>query len=374
MRKRTASRNANTRPISCVDLFCGAGGLSYGLTKAGIRVAAGVDLDPACDYPYRTNNPGKFLRRDVVALEASELKRFFRRGELRLLAGCAPCQPFSKYSQARPASESADWALLDEFGRLIIDLEPELVTMENVPEIRTDEVFLRFLSVLEGYHVWYDVVDCSKLGMPQSRRRLVLLASKLGPVRLKAPTGRTKQATVKHAIGELRSLEAGGRDPVDRIHVAAGLKPINLARIKQSIPGGTWRDWDDELRARCHTRESGVGYGAVYGRMEWDKPAPTMTTLCYGFGNGRFGHPEQDRAISLREAAILQTFPKNYEFVAECERVHFSTIGRLIGNAVPPRLGEIIGKTFADHVAKHFENVRLASGTRASRTARTTRT
>lgn len=131
------------------------------------------------------------------------------------------------------------------------------------------------------------------------------------------------------------------------------MSELNLKRIRQSRPGGSWEDWDKDLVAECNRRESGKSFGSVYGRMRWDQPAPTMTTLCYGFGNGRFGHPEQDRAISLREAALFQTFPKNYRFVAKGENVKFNVIGRLIGNAVPVRLGEVIAMS----IKKHLEQV-----------------
>ena len=136
----------------------------------------------------------------------------------------------------------------------------------------------------------------------------------------------------------------------DRMHAAASLSEINLARIRLSRPGGSWRDWPDDLVASCHKLPSGKTYPSVYGRMEWDKPSPTLTTLCYGFGNGRFGHPEQDRAISLREAAILQSFPESYRFVPDDSPVQFRIIGRLLGNAVPVNLGRAIGKSIAGHL------------------------
>jgi DNA (cytosine-5)-methyltransferase 1 len=158
---------------------------------------------------------------------------------------------------------------------------------------------------------------------------------------------------VRQAISHLPALEAGASDPKDALHVACSLSDLNLRRIKASKPGGTWRDWDDELIAQCHRKNTGLTYPSVYGRMEWDAPAPTITTQCFGFGNGRFGHPEQHRAISLREAAILQTFPDDYRFLAPHERVSFSRLGRLIGNAVPVRIGEAVAYSLIKHVQRY---------------------
>src|SRR6185437_4792082 len=140
-------------------------------------------------------------------------------------------------------------------------------------------------------------------------------------------------------------------DERDPLHVACRLSELNLLRIKASKPGGTWRDWKPSLRAACHRRQTGDTYPSVYGRMEWDEPAPTITTQCFGYGNGRFGHPQQHRAITLREAAMLQTFPRKYDFVPKGQRVRFSQLGRLIGNAVPVRLGEIIAESFTHHAS-----------------------
>jgi DNA (cytosine-5)-methyltransferase 1 len=222
--------------------------------------------------------------------------------------------------------------------------------MENVVQLVTHDVFDDFLNALAGYHVSWSFVECSVLGVPQSRKRLVLLASKLGADGLEMPTDPGSVRTVRDMISDLPPINAGESYPDDPLHTASSLTPLNMKRILASKPGGTWRDWDPALRASCHRRGSGLSYPSVYGRMEWDKVAPTMTTQCFGFGNGRFGHPEQDRAISLREAAMLQTFPRTYRFVADGDPVHFSRLGRLIGNAVPVRLGEVIAQVLQRHV------------------------
>lgn len=345
--------------ITAVDLFCGVGGLTHGLRRAGIRVAMGVDLDPACRHAFEYNNSARFLEADVAGLSRADLEPAFSDGGVTLLAGCAPCQPFSTYSRGtkrtadgtrRGRGRADDWILVRRFGELIRDVGPDLVTMENVPPLRDQPVFREFVDRLDGYHVDYAVIDGRSIGLPQTRLRLVLVASRLGPITL--PEAAIPAPTVRQTIGSLPPLVAGGADPHDPLHVASRLSPVNLRRIRASTPGGTWRDWPEGLRAKCHIKESGATYPAIYGRMVWDAPSPTITTQCFGFGNGRFGHPDQDRAISLREAAMLQGFPRKYSFLPPGERPSFATLGRLIGNAVPVPLGEYIGRTLVEHVAR----------------------
>jgi DNA (cytosine-5)-methyltransferase 1 len=223
--------------------------------------------------------------------------------------------------------------------------------MENVPQLLDHEVFDDFITALDGFDVWWDIIECAQYRVPQTRKRLVLLASRFGPITLLPPPALIDEPpTVREAISHLAPLGAGDSDPNDPLHSASRLTDINLRRIRASKPGGTWRDWDESLVAQCHRRESGDTYPSVYGRMEWDEPAPTITTQSFGYGNGRFGHPEQDRAISLREAAILQTFPDTYDFLPAGERARFSVLGRLIGNAVPVRIGEVVAESLLNHL------------------------
>ncbi|MYB89164.1 MAG: DNA cytosine methyltransferase [Proteobacteria bacterium] len=339
--------------ISCVDLFCGAGGLTHGFVLEGLPVAAGIDLDPACRFPYETNNLARFVERDISKVTTKELKALFGEADLTILAGCAPCQPFSTYAQRYELDgKDGKWGLLYEFARLAKGAKPDIITMENVPTVVKHEVFHDFVDMLKrfSYKVWFDIVDSTHYGVPQTRSRMVLLASKHGDIEMIAPT-HEKPRTVRQAIGRLRPLHAGESAPRDKLHTTSTLSKKNLQRIRASKPGGTWRDWPDHLVADCHRAESGRTYPAVYGRMEWGKPAPTMTTQCYGFGNGRFGHPEQHRAISLREAAILQSFPRNYAFMPKDSEVSFKVLGRLIGNAVPVDLGRAIARSISKHLA-----------------------
>lgn len=341
-----------SRPsITAVDLFCGVGGLTYGLIRGGIEVKAGYDIDPACKYPFEENNSIVFVEQDVDGLSTADLTPFLEGGEFTLLAGCAPCQPFSTYSRSgRSKKRELDWKLVLKFGRLVEETRPDLITMENVPQLTDHGVFEHFLASLKGYHVRWSIVECSLLGVPQSRRRLVLLASRLGGAGLRIPQASCGIRTVRDTISGLPPIIAGEQHPDDPLHAASSLSPINLQRIRVSRPGGTWREWDPSLQAACHRRETGATYPSVYGRMEWDRIAPTITTQCFGYGNGRFGHPEQDRAISLREAAMLQTFPRTYRFVHANDSIRFNKLGRLIGNAVPVRLGEVIAEVLIRHV------------------------
>ncbi len=338
--------------VKVVDLFCGAGGLAFGLKTAGLTIAAGVDLDPACKHPFEKNCGGHFEKKSVAELTQSDLHGWFTGADVRVLAGCAPCQPFSTYSQARKTPDGR-WDLLRSFLRLAEDVRPEIVTMENVRGLAAKPIWQEFVGGLKavGYHVAWDEVVCTDYGVPQSRKRLVLVASLLGPINVpKAATGELP-ITVRSAIATLPALKAGQAAEGDSLHVACKLSETNLKRIKASKPGGTWRDWPADLRAACHKKETGETYPSVYGRMTWDDPAPTMTTQCFGYGNGRFGHPEQNRAITLREAAILQSFPREYSFLPDGETPTFAKVGMLIGNAVPPKLGEAIGRVVRAHIA-----------------------
>jgi DNA (cytosine-5)-methyltransferase 1 len=340
--------------VCAIDLFCGVGGLSHGLQEAGVSVVAGIDIDPSCRYPFETNIDAAFLGLDIRNVTAAHLDRLWPEGSVRVLAGCAPCQPFSPHRRGKDTSEDDDWSLLREFQRLILQTLPEIVTMENVPRAGSTEIFREFVAAIEaaGYTVSWGSRRGVDYGLPQSRRRLVLLASLLGPIELPAGhlQGRSPR-TVRDAIKDLPAIKSGEADPHDPLHTSRTLSPVNMQRIRASSPGGTWEDWPEELRAPCHRRKSGATFRNVYARMEWDKPAPTITTLAHNFGTGRFGHPEQDRPISLREAALLQGFPRRYAFVRDGERVSFDRIGRLIGNAVPPPLGRAVGVAIVDHVA-----------------------
>lgn len=336
--------------LYAVDLFCGAGGLTRGLLDEGVSVLAGYDLDPACRYPYEHNNGVPFIEQDVSELNPEDVARLFPHNVVRIVAGCAPCQPYSNYSRGSKTVYEDRWYLLGAYSHVVEGLHPEFATIENVVQLRKHPSYTELVRRLRdmGYHWTEYEVECRQYGIPQTRIRLVAFASIFGPVRLAEAD--SLPVTVREAIGGMPVLTAGAVDPQDPLHTASRLSDLNIRRIRASKQGGSWRDWDEHLVANCHKANTGKTYASVYGRMEWDKPAPTITTQFFGFGNGRFGHPEQDRALSLREGAILQTFPKDYEFVEPGQPVMIKTVGRMIGNAVPVRLGRLVGRSIIEHL------------------------
>ena len=339
--------------LNLIDLFCGAGGLAHGFVKEGFKVAAGIDVDPACRHPFECNNDAPFIQRDVASLNPSEVVGLFPKTGWKVLVGCAPCQPFSMYNWK---NSDPKWKLLSNFSSIISYVRPDIVSMENVPNLlnfRGGSLFAGFVRSLReaGYFVSSKVVFAPDYGVPQSRKRLVLLASRHREIELEGPSrDQNRHATVRDAISSMPHIVAGDSDRTDPLHRSMRLLPRNLRRIQQSRPGGTWHDWDADLVADCHKVGTGRGYTSIYGRMCWDKPAPTITTNFYGFGNGRFGHPEQDRALSLREGAILQSFPPEYSFTAPGEAIRFNTLGRLIGNAVPVLLARAVARSVRRHI------------------------
>ncbi|HNW97296.1 MAG TPA: DNA (cytosine-5-)-methyltransferase [Bacteroidales bacterium] len=353
------SKNTNTN-FAVVDLFCGVGGLTQGFVKAKFNVIAGIDFDVSCKYAYEKNNLTPFLHIDLTKYSPYEIAKLFPEGSIKILAGCAPCQAFSTYQQGNKKNDK--WKLLYSFGKIIEAIQPDIVSMENVPNLmkyNNGVVFEDFITVLKAndYFVSYQVVDAKDYGVPQRRKRLILLASKFGKIELIRKTHIGKKVkTVKKAIGHLPKIKAGEFYHKDKLHRARELSDLNLKRIRATSQGGSWKEWDDKLVLDCHKKETGKSYGSVYGRMNWDDVSPTLTTQCTGYGNGRFGHPTQDRAISLREAAILQSFPKKYQFINPKEDFYPSIIEKHIGNAVPPRLGYVIAKSINEHIQQHHEN------------------
>ena len=331
--------------IQAIDLFCGIGGLTHGLRLAGVGVNAGFDNDPTCRHAFEANNDGAaFICKDVREVRFADLEPLYGSAEVTALVGCAPCQPFSAHNR-RKAQSDDDCSLVNEFARLVQEGTPDLVSMENVPGLAKHPAFedlLRTLTDLD-YKIDPTIVSCERFGVPQRRRRVVLLASRRGPVSL--PRRISSPMTVGDCIRGLPAIEAGAVCPNDPAHAALPLSPTNRRRIAQSKPGGSWVDWEDHLVNECHRN---AHYPAPYGRMRWDELAPTITTqFCY-YSTGRFGHPEQDRAISIREGALLQTFPRDYVLVDEKDTATIRELARHIGNAVPVSLGSAIGAAFTE--------------------------
>ncbi len=350
--------------ISAVDMFCGVGGLTYGLQQADINVVAGLDVDETCKYAFEENNDAKFISKDIRKFTSAELLKLYPEKSIKLLVGCAPCQPFSAHTRKNKNRSSDErWSLLDDFGKLIEEVKPELIAFENVPPIIKEDIFTEFCKKLDSLGYYFDpelVVYSPDYGIPQKRRRLVLIASIWDKVELIPKThscspddGLLPFQTVEDAIGDLPKVDDGEVCEQDPLHRSRKLSNKNKQRIISSKPGGTWNDWDEELRLPCHKKTSGESYTTVYGRMTWDDPAPTITTQFNNLGSGRFGHPEQDRALSLREGALLQSFPKEYKFIHPESPITVGRIAAYIGNAVPVQLAKVIGESIQKHVKEN---------------------
>jgi len=340
--------------IYAVDLFCGAGGLTRGLSEGGINVIAGFDSDELCAYPYETNTPSRFIKADVAELSGRQVARMFPPSGIKLLAGCAPCQPYSPLGRSKLATRRPETALLWHFARIIREVRPHLVMMENVINMKSRAEYLQFKTSLQElrYGISVHEINSHKYGVPQLRKRLVVLASIFGPVELIPPKeekdGRPfVEDSIKTGLEALSAGEVSRRDP---LHRAKGLTPKNIKRIRASRQGGTWHDWPRALQLECHKKKTGNRYVGVYGRMSWSSPAPTITTEFSNLGSGRFGHPEQDRAITPREAALLQSFSTDYDFLQPGIPFSHERVGRWIGNAVPVKVAWALAKSFRRHL------------------------
>lgn len=352
--------------MEAIDFFCGAGGLTRGLRDAGFEVIAGFDKDAACEKTYVANNSeSRFFNEDIATLSAQKVLKLVERKSLDsfLLTGCAPCQPFSKQRRSG-TPRSGDAVLLSRFGAIIEDTLPLAVIVENVPgmaKVKGFSTFRRFVDMLKrlNYSCVFDVLDAKFYGVPQSRRRLVLVALREGQASLPVPpygSGKRPIRTVRDAISHFPPLSPGATHSEIPNHYAANLSELNLVRLKNTpFDGGDRRDWPDELILECH-RNGYKGHTDVYGRMAWAQPAPTLTSKCKSISNGRYAHPNQHRGISLREAAALQSFPDNYVFYGSNEH-----IARQIGNAVPVRFAEVIGKHVLETLRRSSKRVATAA-------------
>ena len=351
--------------IKVYDFFSGCGGASRGFLDAGMDIVFALDNDPDSRRTFTKNFPSvKFESTDIRKTSIDHVRSLVdaERPNPALFCGCAPCQPFTKQNTTHPSRKKDDRVpLLTYFSHFIKICLPDIVFIENVPGLqkfsRRTQPFGGFTQDLEslGYKIAHEPVSLMKYGVPQSRRRLILLASRHGPIELPPKTngpgtGNPRYETVRNWIEDLPPIAAGEEHPDVPNHRAAALSKRNLERIRATPEGGGHKDWPERLRLNCHKKF--VGYSDVYGRMSWNRPASGLTTRCISYSNGRFGHPEQDRAISIREAACLQTFPRQFLFEGG-----LVSMSRQIGNAVPVQLARIIG----EHVTRHLREVnRLA--------------
>jgi len=343
----------NRKPTA-IDLFSGAGGLTLGLKRAGFKVLVGVELHKEIAKTYKANHPDvKLLTKNVKYVSANKIFESAGRKEIDLVAGCPPCQGFSQLTAKWKKRDPRNRLVL-EMGRIVCKIKPRMVMMENVPGITTKgkSILGEFVTRLEklGYIVTMDVLQMADYGVPQSRRRFVLLAGLGFEIPLPKPThssnGKTKPwvpiSKVIRGLGKPVKLAyalKNGDPEKFNWHVVRNLKPISVERLRITKEGQDRTALPKRLRPKCHKVEN-EGFKNVYGRMRWNSVAPTITSGCTTPCMGRFGHPTHLRTISVREAALLQSFPKNYKL-----RTKFiETACDLIGNALPCRFAKVVSR------------------------------
>ncbi|WP_444906530.1 DNA cytosine methyltransferase [Microbulbifer sp. ANSA003] len=338
--------------IDVFDFFSGCGGTSSGLSAAGLNIKFALDSDSTAIETFKENFPkATTVVKDITDITPDFLDSLIlpRKSPL-LFCGCAPCQPFSKQNNNKSQNDPRR-NLLTEFSRFVEHWMPEYILVENVPglqKIKGKGPFNQFISKIRelGYNFDYSVLPACGFGVPQKRERLVLIASLLGSISLPklthGPTTNNDYSKVKDWISGLSKINAGETCKKDPDHQAAKLSTKNLERIRATPEGGGRDSWPKSLWLDCHKNYR--GHTDVYGRLHWDKLASGLTTRCISLSNGRFGHPEQDRAISVREAACLQTFPRDYKF-----KGNLSSRARQIGNAVPPLMAKKIAEAILEH-------------------------
>lgn len=328
------------KTFTAIDLFSGCGGLSLGLEKAGFNITTAIEIDPLAAKTYKRNHPDTFvIQEDVSKISISNLRKItgLKKGGLDLLAGCPPCQGFSRIKRKnKKAFNDPRNNLILEFARLVRELRPKLVLLENVPGLAQDRRFRKFLKQLDetGYKYKWGILDAADFGVPQRRKRLIMMASRIGNVNLPKPLGSRK--SVRQTIGFL-PRPAISTDPLqkllihntERIHNMIGMIPKD---------GGSRSALSKKYLLDCHIKTE--GFRDVYGRMKWNDVSPTLTGGCFNPSKGRFLHPRQNRAITMREAALLQSFPTNYFFDSAAGLI---SNARLIGDALPPKFGEAQG-------------------------------
>ncbi|MDG2431088.1 DNA cytosine methyltransferase [Flavobacterium sp.] len=345
-------------PLKAVDFFCGGGGMSYGMLEAGINVLAGIDYEPNCKKTYEDNITGaQFIQADVFELEEQELEdklNLTKNDDDLILIGCSPCQFWSIINTDKTKStKSAN--LLIEFTRFVKYFNPGYVVVENVPGVlrkKNESGLEDFIIWLEknNYKVHFEVHNVAEYGVPQSRKRFTLIANRVTNELIDLIKKEGKKVTVKDVLGETNGfskIKDGHKDETAFLHTVASISAINKRRLKKVAKDGGNRLGfanDPELQLACFEGKDS-SFKDTFGRLWWDKPSPTITTKFFSISNGRFVHPDEDRALSLREGATLQSFPRDYKF----HGTSTSAIARLIGNAVPPQYAKCIGEAIINN-------------------------
>jgi len=337
--------------VKAVDFFCGGGGMSYGMMNAGIEILAGVDYEPECKETYEANIKGaKFIQANVFDLKETELAKELnlkKNDDDLLLIGCSPCQFWSIINTDRKKSEKSK-NLLIEFERFVKYFNPGYVVVENVPGVlrkKKESGLEDFINWLESnsYTVHFKVHNTNDFNVPQNRRRFTLVANRVTNVELKPLPEIGIKPTVRDTIGThngFPKLEPGNKDSENK-NTVAGLQPICIERMQHIKKDGGNRfgfAHIPHLQLKCFV-DRDKSFKDTFGRLWWDRPSSTITTKFYAVSNGRFTHPEENRAISIGEGAALQSFPKDYKFYGN----NIASIARLIGNAVPPEYSKRIG-------------------------------
>lgn len=333
-----------------IDLFSGCGGLSEGLRQAGFNVIAALEVDAQAAKCYAMNHKNTTLiQKDIRRVTSTDIIKILGNKELHLLAGCPPCQGFSSVRRLNKKKSARDPrnSLILDFLRLVKKLKPHTIMLENVAALKDYYLFKELIRTLErmGYQIDYDIVNVADYGVPQRRKRLVMVGSLLGEVEIAPVTG--ERSTVRNAIENLISVKKT-RDPLHRITADHSKKVLEMIKL---IPrnGGSRADLPKKYELKCHKKKN-IGFRDIYGRLSWDDVSSTITGGCLNPSKGRFLHPKENRVITPREAALLQTFPARYRFPVNISK---GDLAVLIGNALPPKFSRIQAKQLIDHIKKH---------------------
>jgi DNA (cytosine-5)-methyltransferase 1 len=338
-----------TGKLNAIDLFSGCGGLTQGMHEAGFITKVAIELEPVAARAYKLNHPDTHvIQKDIREIDVRDIKKILGGQQLHLLAGCPPCQGFSSVRRLNKKQNVRDKRnnLVLEYFRMVKELKPLTIMMENVPGLKDYYLFKEIVKELEclGYHPKVEIVNVKEYGVPQSRRRLVMVGSLLGEVDIAKP--KVGKVTVRDAIAFLETPEET-KDPLHKI-VAKHTQEVNERIRLTPKNGGSWKDLPKKYVLACHQRD-GVGFNDIYGRLRWDDFSTTITGGCLNPSKGRFLHPEQDRVLTPREAALLQSFPENYKFPTDIPK---QALALLIGNALPPKFSYYQSKNIANHIAE----------------------